>query len=656
MSYVKTEWATGDVITAQKLNNMEDGIEAVDEYADIFTADVSESVENWLDDHPEATTTVEDGAITTPKLADGAVTTPKLANGSVTDDKLASDGIKAEVSDLKSDYTQLPKIEDEVSFSRAQGIIHRDLTVYGSDIADYNGRYTTIDVTEGEQYYLSGYSVNSNYPCAFCTDSNNVALAPNVLSGYGVTYTHELITIPSGAVKLYVNGNTTAVVNITKLHKVTQNEFDEFYEETKLLPNQIKVTDDLWLKFTDNACFSTAIHDFFTNAGWGYSVIKRDIVETLTIKKAKVNVNVPAIVYFKGEPSTANYISGEGFGQSSTVEMIENVNCTIPSNCEYILIQGAYQTPSEKPIVSATRYLQGYGELNDIRLNELENNTSKRITYGLTGTNLTFSSNYGTEKLSIIFGKRGVNNLPDFKNIAVGSTNLYSGFTDWFASYIVASVNNADGDDISHHYFTGGNHNYNNEGDLTSTATARNISLEYYADGKLLVDGDSGQCDEIRIEFVSRVQGYNTRKADGSGREILEEKHILYFDGLSMKCETSILPLEDITIETWYGYQANIYNWSNIEFVGGTNRKVGLLADHPNSGNNTPNAMRCYSQTNLLEIELDRTFDLGKGDKYNGTLGMFTSGNKAYCYIIENSSLSQGDYYWLRGWYRFKPL
>jgi len=51
---------------------------------------VQEAVNAWLDDHPEATTTVEDGAITTAKLADG----------SVTDDKLAADGIKAEVAAL----------------------------------------------------------------------------------------------------------------------------------------------------------------------------------------------------------------------------------------------------------------------------------------------------------------------------------------------------------------------------------------------------------------------------------------------------------------------------------------------------------------------------------------------------------------------------
>ena len=54
---------------------------------------VQEAVDAWLDDHPEATTTVQDGAITT----------AKLFNGSVTDDKLAADGIKAEVADLKTD-------------------------------------------------------------------------------------------------------------------------------------------------------------------------------------------------------------------------------------------------------------------------------------------------------------------------------------------------------------------------------------------------------------------------------------------------------------------------------------------------------------------------------------------------------------------------
>ena len=42
--------------------------EGLQEYADIFTGDVDESVQNWLDEHPEATITVQDGAVTEAKL------------------------------------------------------------------------------------------------------------------------------------------------------------------------------------------------------------------------------------------------------------------------------------------------------------------------------------------------------------------------------------------------------------------------------------------------------------------------------------------------------------------------------------------------------------------------------------------------------------
>lgn len=43
MSYVKTVWANGDIITASKLNNMENGIEAI---SNIPTLDITETDEN----------------------------------------------------------------------------------------------------------------------------------------------------------------------------------------------------------------------------------------------------------------------------------------------------------------------------------------------------------------------------------------------------------------------------------------------------------------------------------------------------------------------------------------------------------------------------------------------------------------------------------
>lgn len=86
MSYEKTTWQNGDIVAAGLLNHMEKGIaqnasdiEALREYESIFTGDVGESVQNWLDEHPEATTTIEDGSITSTKIAQNAITNDKLA-------------------------------------------------------------------------------------------------------------------------------------------------------------------------------------------------------------------------------------------------------------------------------------------------------------------------------------------------------------------------------------------------------------------------------------------------------------------------------------------------------------------------------------------------------------------------------------------------
>lgn len=64
-------------------------------------------VNDWLDDHPEATTTVEDGAVTAAKLASDAVTTAKIKDGEVTDAKLAASGVKNDVSVLQNRTGQI---------------------------------------------------------------------------------------------------------------------------------------------------------------------------------------------------------------------------------------------------------------------------------------------------------------------------------------------------------------------------------------------------------------------------------------------------------------------------------------------------------------------------------------------------------------------
>lgn len=71
-----------------------------------YDDEIAATVRQWLDDHPEATTTVQDdsltaaklkaNSVTTAKIADGNVTTAKLADGSVTDTKLAANAVTTE--------------------------------------------------------------------------------------------------------------------------------------------------------------------------------------------------------------------------------------------------------------------------------------------------------------------------------------------------------------------------------------------------------------------------------------------------------------------------------------------------------------------------------------------------------------------------------
>lgn len=78
---------------------------------------VINATDEWLDEHPEATTTVQDGSISTAKLADGAVTTPKLADGAVTSDKLGVASVKWENLSERCIQTS-NEFSDEVVASR----------------------------------------------------------------------------------------------------------------------------------------------------------------------------------------------------------------------------------------------------------------------------------------------------------------------------------------------------------------------------------------------------------------------------------------------------------------------------------------------------------------------------------------------------------
>lgn len=222
--------------------------------------------------------------------------------------------------------------------------------------------------------------------------------------------------------------------------------------------------------------------------------------------------------------------------------------------------------------------------------------------------------------------------------------------TDWHAPFIVRAIENADGDDVENAYFTGGNHQYNNQGS-GSSATARSLSLRFFVDGREVVS-EKGYANKIEVRWVNNVQGYNTRKVDGTGREILQERHCLIFDGVEWKETVDLEPLETVFIERWYGFQfvrGTVY--PNYRYVGSTDRTLHEN-DSSNCGGKDADGIIAYGDKHRIEMTIDTSIDLGKRT-FSGETGALCSNDKSYMFIIDWKQMEAGEIYRLCGGYKF---
>ena len=329
-------------------------------------------------------------------------------------------------------------------------------------------------------------------------------------------------------------------------------------------------------------------------------------------------------------------------------------------------------TITQNGILAVTKYTSASYSISEEnekylpdRVAQLEQANGCRYT--LQNNELRVAFPYGSVDMLITLKPTGGNGLFDFYNfvtipsggvIGVATeTLIFRAGSDWHGPYIVAAKSNIDGDnksgDVYNKYFTGGNHQYNNTGE-GSTPTASLVSLKFFVDGKGKTTG-SGSFETIRIEWLNSVQAYNTTKADGSGRAVLNEKHTLEICANKFTTTTEIIPLEDITIETFYGLQytgaQTIY--PNTIFVGGANR--GVYTAESNSGNQKPNGIYAYGSAHSLEMIGDVTFDIGDRRFYDGTLGALRTSSKGYLFVIKNSDFAASTHSFLRGYWIFMP-
>lgn len=517
--------------------------------------------------------------------------------------------------------------------------------------------YVVAPAAEGDVFTISGYGRSTYRLWAFIDESGN-----NLLMADGnVSATNELITAPENTAYLVMNNRTethgVCFKGISTERAVSQIDALENALTGYTEPSVDIVAGKLY-NVSNKTEYTTADGSYFI-----YDVPANAIIKQIRVSGTSFNGSMsyyPLITFVDALGATTK------FGTKNTTYTNEVLD--VPSGTTKIIMNFA---------IANMHKFELYGIIADDASSEADQ--ENKIYYSLADDDLFVSTRYSATKDFVVeLKKKGGNSLVDFgflytnanngdypKSNLSGITSILSQGSDWHGPFIVRAVNNIDGDNVNSHNWTGGNHQYNNTG-TGSTATARCADIKWYIDGAEKTVG-SGYCSNVRVTWTNYVQGYNTAKADGTGREILAEYHELLFDGEKWETTVNIVALEDVVFERYYGIQhgggGGLYTTNR--YVGAVNRGAYVANDGSNSGDNKCYKMLSYGTEHEVDMILDPMLDLGTFEHLTGTPSMLsTSYGKSYTNVIADTSatdwltsypVSAGDMIALHGWYVFKP-
>lgn len=360
----------------------------------------------------------------------------------------------------------------------------------------------------------------------------------------------------------------------------------------------------------------------------------------------------------------AHFFNGNRFvslagAYDGTFDYVEDYEVTVPSGATTMyVIPGYAKGEYEVSIVPSMWQWETISSSPE----EKKNNASNYVSFN--GTSCIVKAKYNDhEDIAIEISPGGGNSLPDIRRIytvenevaldenVTSSRSLMSSGTDLISPHVVKAVNNADGDTPENAYFTGGNHQTNNAGS-GGAATARNDGLSVKCDN-VTVNG-SAWGDVVTVSWTNYIQGYNTSKASGDGREVMKEVVTLTISGTRIAVDVKHYALEDIVRSTYYGLQMVLSAFDSLRYIGGTNRSANACNVKTDSGNKTCRIINLETdEGDVLEIGVDNV-DLGDFSQDNNSYSAFTETyGKSYFAVIMGKDFDQdsGEMTTLRGYY-----
>ncbi len=622
-----------------------------------------------------------------------------IVNNLTTDDATqalsAAQGVvlAGQLSQLDLEVSQLQQEVEELGSKTVTGEMipsSTEVDQYISSTGDLStlvdSQVKIFDVEEGDEITLTiSGAVGSSIAWAFYSASPIGSATMVSKSGQSkfANGTHNL-TIASGVTKFAVtitSDGTYSIVGPTKTDldtrlNTTESDIADLQEDVSdiqgdVLTLQTDVQNVGTINTTEEMTPDTIVADKYISSDGSLadlsgssSVYVYEVEEgdefVLTIANAVGN-SIGWAFYNSSTLGSASLVSKSGASKNCN----GTHDLTVPTGATHfaltVLTDGTYSTVKPITLTLDDRFNAITDEVDEMQ-GELKNGL---FQYKVENDTIKVAYGYGTVDLIVSFYKKGGNNIFDYGRLdtivkggvidRAAATNILFISTDWHAPFVIAALDNIDGDDVDSHYYTGGNHQYNNLAS-GSTATGRTTAISFYADGRAVTSG-SGYASNIEIRWTNLVQGYNTKKADGTGREILQENHRIFFNGKEFEESVELIALEDLVCETWYGLQysgrASIY--PNTIFVGGPTRTV-TTANSSSGASDTPRIIG-YGTNDKIEMTVDTTFDLGKRPGYTGNSSAFTSGgNKAYFHILDNITMGEGEHFFLKGSCRFLPV